>query len=211
MEALMSTAVQPIPPLAVADPAVPDVPIYRLTVEQYLAMVEAGILTEDDPVEFLEGWLVQRMTKNPPHIIATGSLMDFIPRLLPAGWFLTIQDPIATIDSLPEPDAALIRGSRRDYLQHRPTAADVALVVEVADTSLEQDRGLKKRLYARAGIIVYWIVNLVDGQIEVYTEPTGPVDEPTYRQRQDYGREVEIPLVLGGHEAGRLPVQELLP
>ena len=207
----MSVTVQPIPILTATAPAVPDMPIYRLTVEQYLAMAEAGILTEDDPVELLEGWLVQRMTKNPPHIVATGSLVDFIPPLLPGGWFLTIQDPIATPDSLPEPDVALIRGARRDYLQRRPKAADIALVVEVADTSLEQDRGLKKRLYARAGIVVYWIVNLVDEQIEVYSEPTGPADEPTYLQHQSYAREDEIPLVLDGNEVARLRVRELLP
>src|SRR5205807_8538091 len=141
---------QPVPTVTVPNPAVPDVSIHRLTVEQYEAMFEAGILTEADPVELLEGWLVEKMSKNPPHIVATGLLLDVLPRLLPAGWFLNVQDPIATVDSLPEPDAALIRGARRDYLARRPTAVDIALLVEVADTSLEQDRGLKKRAYARA-------------------------------------------------------------
>src|SRR5205814_1210290 len=123
----------------------------------------------------------------------------------------SVQDPIATIDSLPEPDAALIRGARRDYLERRPSAADVALVVEIADTSLERDRGLKKRLYARDRVVVYWIVNLVDRCIEAYTDPSGPLDEPDYRQRRIYGPEDEIPVVLDGNEAGRLSVQELLP
>ena len=207
----MSVTAQPIPTAPVAHPAVPDVPIYRLTVAQYLAMTAAGILTEDDPVELLEGWLVEKMSKNPPHIVATGLLLDLLPRLLPAGWFLNVQDPIATADSLPEPDAALIRGARRDYLARRPTAADIALLVEVADTSLEQDRGLKKRAYARAGIPVYWIVNLIDRQIEVHTGPTGPAAEPTYAQRRDYGPAEMIPVVLDGIEVGSLAVRELLP
>src|SRR5207302_1771967 len=116
-----------IPAAATRSPAIRDVPIYRLTVEQYLAMAEAGILAEDDPVEFLEGWLVEKMTKDPPHIVATGLLLDLFPRLLPAGWFLSVRHTIATTGSLPEPDVALIRGAPRDYIGRRPTAADIAL------------------------------------------------------------------------------------
>ncbi len=207
----MSVIAQPISLPPAPSEAVPDVPIYRLTVEQYLAMAEAGILTEEAPVELLEGWLVEKMTKRPPHMVATGLLVDLFPRLLPAGWLLTVQDPIATPDSLPEPDAAIVRGARRDYRERRPTAADVAMVVEVADTSLQQDRGTKKRLYARAGIPIYWIVNLGERQIEVYTEPTGPAEEPDYRQRQDYGPADMIPVRLDGAEVGALAVRELLP
>jgi Uma2 family endonuclease len=207
----MSVTVQPISTPTTRNSAVPDVPIYRLTIEQYQAMAEAGILTEDDPVEFLEGWLVEKMTKNPPHIFATGCLVDLLPRLLPTGWFMTVQDPIAAYGSLPEPDIAVIRGARRDYVGRRPVAEEIALVVGVADTSLDQDRGLTKRVYAEAGIVIYWIVNLVDRRIEVYTEPTGPADAPDYRRRHDYGPEEEIPVVLDGKEAGRPPVRELLP
>ena len=151
------------------------------------------------------------MSKNLPHTVAAGLLLDLLPRLLPSGWFLTVQDPIVTLDSLPEPDAALIRGARREYLERRPTAADIALVVEVADTSLEQDRSLKKRLYARAGIVVYWIVNLVERQIEAYTDPAGHAQEPDYRECRIYGPADEIPVVLDENEAGRLSVRELLP
>jgi Uma2 family endonuclease len=207
----MTVAAQPISPSPLSDPDVPDVPIYRLTVQQYLAMVEAGILTEDDPVELLEGWLVEKKTKNPPHLVATGLLLDLLPPLLPGGWLLSVQDPVATVDSVPEPDAAVIRGARRDYRERRPAAADVALVVEVADSSLQQDRGAKKRLYARAGIAVYWIVNLVEDQIEVYTEPSGPRRRPDYRRHQDYGLDELIPVVLDGAEVGRLAVRDLLP
>jgi Uma2 family endonuclease len=208
----MTVAAKPITPTEpLRNAAVPDVPIYRLSVEQYLAMGEAGILSEDDPVELLEGWLVEKMTKRPPHMVATGFLLDLLPRVLPQGWFLNMQDPITTPDSLPEPDAVIIRGSRREYLEHRPTATDAALVIEVADTTLRTDQGTKKRLYARVGIPVYWIVNLVEGQIEVYTDPTGPTDEPDYRQHQIFGPPDEIPVVLDGAEVGRIPVRDLLP
>jgi Uma2 family endonuclease len=206
----MSITAQPIRGTA-HDAAVPDVPIYRLSVEQYQAMIDAGILAEDDPVELLEGWLVQKMTKNPPHMVATGLLLDLFPRILPAGWFLTMQDPITLADSLPEPDAAVIRGARRDYLERHPSAADVAFIVEVADTTLDQDQNFKKRLYARAGIPVYWIANLVERKVEVYTDPTGPADEPDYRKRKDYRPAEEIPIELNGQQVGRIPVRDVLP
>lgn len=207
----MSVTAEPITAADPLSPAIPDVPIYRLTLDQYHAMAAAGILTEDAPVEFLEGWLVEKMTKNSPHIAATALLLNLINRLLPRGWFLTVQDPIATAYSEPEPDLAVIRGEPRDYLERRPTATDIVLVVEVADSSLDQDRGLKKRVYAEAGIALYWIVNLIDGQVEVYTDPTGPGDAPDYRQRRDFGPADEIPLMLDGNEAGRPSVRDLLP
>ena len=176
----MPVTPQPMPTVTLSNPAVPDVPIYRLKVAQYEAMTAAGILTEDDRVELLEGWLVEKISKNPPHI-------------------------------LPEPDAAVIRGVRRDCVARRPAAADIGLLVEVADPSLEQDRGIKQRAYARARIPVYWIVNLIDRQIEVYAEPTGRAAEPTYGQRRDYGPADTITLVLDGVEVGTPAVRDLLP
>jgi len=76
---------------------------------------------------------------------------------------------------------------------------------------LQRDRSLKKRLYAAAGIPVYWIINLLDNQIEVYTDPSGPSEQPEYRQQQNYGQTDTIPLVMEGHEVGRLAAQDLLP
>jgi Uma2 family endonuclease len=207
----MSATLEPTPTVRRRSPAVPDVPIYRLTVQQYQAMSDAGILTEDDSVELLEGWLVAKMSKSPPHVVSRGLMLDLFPQILPAGWFLSVQGPIAALDSLPEPDLALIRRTPRDYLDRRPAGEQIALVVEVADTSLEQDRGTKKRIYAEAGIVIYRIVNLIDRHVEVYTDPTGPADQPDYRQRRDYGPAEEIPVQLDGAEVGRIPIHELLP
>jgi Uma2 family endonuclease len=186
------------------------VPLYRLSVEQYHAMIRAGILGEDDAVELLEGWLVLKMGRNPPHRMVTNELRDLLTRLLPSGWFVDSQEALPTEDSSPEPDVTVIRGRRRNYEAEHPGPADTPLVVEVADTSLAVDRGVKLRLYARAVVPVYWIVNLVDRQVEVYSDPTGPVDEPTYRNRQDFGPEATLPIVLDGQEVGRLRVGDLL-
>lgn len=191
--------------------AVPTDPIWRLQVQQYHDMIRAGILTDDDPVELLEGWLVTKMPKNPPHRISTQVTREAFAQLLPPGWYVDDQEPITTKDSEPEPDVVIVQGDRRDYLERHPYADEVGLVVEVADTTLQRDRTSKKRLYARAGIAVYWIINLVDRQIEVYTKPLSNAQLPDYQERKDFSIHDQIPLLLNGQEIGTIPVQNLLP
>jgi Uma2 family endonuclease len=152
---------------------VPDVaPLWRLTVNQYHQMITASILTSDDPVELLDGWLVQKMVKNPPHRVATRLIREALESIIPDGWYVETQEPITLTESEPEPDVAIIRGNTRNYLDRHPGASEVALVIEVADATLERDRKLKQQIYARAGISTYWIVNLVSYQLEIYTKPT---------------------------------------
>lgn len=160
----------------------------RLTVAQYDAMGRAGILTPDDRVELLEGLLVEKMTKNPPHRIATRRAREALEAALAAGWYVDTQEPIVTGDSEPEPDVAVIRGRTEDYRGENPPASAVGLVVEVADTTLTRDRDTKGRIYARAGIATYWIVNLVDGVVEVYTQPIGTDATARYARRVDHAR-----------------------
>jgi Uma2 family endonuclease len=190
--------------------ALPTEPIRRICVERYHEMIEAGVLTEDDPVELLEGLLVEKMSKTPPHCKTNRRMRLIIERLAPAGWFVDAQEPITTADSEPEPDLAVIRGDLEDYSSH-PGPQDLALVVEVSDSSLQRDRTLKLRLYARAMIPIYWVVNLVEGHIEVYTDPTGPDEKPAYPQRRDYGPADEVPVIIEGCEIGRIAAREVLP
>jgi Uma2 family endonuclease len=184
---------------------------YRLTVDQYRAMARSGILTPDDRVELLEGWLVAKMTKLRSHVVSTMRTFSAITALIPAGWFVAKEDPVLAFESEPEPDISIVRGDIGDYLERTPGPLQVALVVEVADSSLQNDRSMKKRLYARSGFPIYWLINLVDHRIEVYTEPTGPVEEPEYLHRQDFGPDEMIPLVIEGREVGRLAARDLLP
>lgn len=207
----MSVTMPSPPPAIGQSAAVPTDLVWRLSVDQYHAMIHAGILTDDDPVELLDGWLVFKMPKKPPHILVTLLIRQALERLVPAGWYVNTQEPITTNDSEPEPDVVVIRGEPRDYLDHHPGPHHVALVVEVADTTLPRDRGLKKRLYALAGIPVYWIANLPETQFEVYTDPSGPAAQPDYGQRQEYGPSDALPVVIEGVEVGRLAVRELLP
>lgn len=122
--------------------AIPDAPIYRLSVKQYQQMAKQGILKDGDPVELLEGWLVHKMTKNPPHIYTSNLLRDLLQRLLPDGWFVNSQDPVTTQDSEPEPDLSVIRGQRREYLTRKPGLGEIALVIEVADSTLWAKSGV---------------------------------------------------------------------
>jgi Uma2 family endonuclease len=153
-------------------PAVPSDYIWRLSVEQYHAMIRSGILTEDDPVALLDGWLVVKMPQNPRHRAAVRLIQNALERLVPTGWYVDTQAPITTADSEPEPDVVVVRGEVRQYLDRHPGPPDLALVVEVADATLQRERSLKKRLYAAAGIPVYWIANLAEGRFEVYADPT---------------------------------------
>jgi len=196
---------------ASALPIAPSEPIFRLSVDQYHAMIQSGILTTDDHVELLEGWLVLEMSKNPPHTLAVGLLLDAIRALLASGWFVNVQEPITTTDSEPEPDLVVVRGERRQFRDRHPAPEDVALVVEVADATLHRDRTVKRRLYAAASVPVYWIVSLPDRRIEVHSDPSGPDASPDYRQRLDFGPEDEVGVVIEDSEIGRIAVREVLP
>ena len=151
--------------------AIPNDLIWRLSIEQYHAIIQAGILTSDDSVELLEGWLVFKMPKNPPHRATTRLVRTALENILPAGWYVDSQEPITLSNSEPEPDIVVVRGDTRQYLDRHPGAEDIALIIEVSDTTLQRDRTVKKRIYARAGISIYWIVNLVEEQVEVYSQP----------------------------------------
>ena len=191
--------------------AIPNDLILRLSIEQYHAMIQAGILTDDDSVELLEGWLVFKMPKNPPHRVTTRLVRTALENILPPGWYVDSQEPITLSNSEPEPDIVVIRGDTRQYLDRHPGAEDIALIVEVSDTTLQRDRTVKKRIYARAGIAIYWIVNLVEEQIEVYSQPMAEVEKPDYNQRLDFGRSAVIPITIAGREICAIAVNSLLP
>lgn len=174
-------------------------------------MIRAGILTDEDPVELLEGWLVQKMPKNNPHILAGKLVRAELEKLIPTGWHIATQDPITLTDSEPEPDVTVVRGSPRDFLKAKPTPAEVGLVVEVADSSAERDRTTKKVLYARAEVEVYWVVNLVAEVIEVFSEPTGATKHPDFRQHQVFTAKQRVPVVLKGKKVGTLLVGDVMP
>ena len=185
--------------------------LFRLSVANYHDMIENDILTTADRVELLDGFLVNKPMQNTPHASTVDRLDEDLKRLLPNGWRSRNQLPITLEVSEPEPDAAIVRGDRRTFGHRHPSAAECGIVVEVADTSLRLDREVKGPIYACAGIPEYWIINLPDSQIEVYTQPSGPNETAGYTHRQDYSSTDSIPLMLDGQLVASLPVAELLP
>lgn len=191
--------------------AIPDLPVRRLTVDQYEEMVRTGILTEDDGVELLEGWLVPKMTKNPPHETTIRLLRRALLKVLTANWDLDYQSPIKLTDSIPEPDLTVIRWDENGYAGRHPTIDDVGLIIEVADSSLGRDRGAKLRAYARAGVREYWIVNVDEFVFEVYARPVTDIAPARFLQRNDYRRGETVPLSLDGQSIGEIAVSDVLP
>jgi Uma2 family endonuclease len=187
------------------------IPLMRLSVDQYHRMIDAGILNEDDPVELLQGLLVTKMPKKPLHSVATDDLREQLGDLLPAGWCVRAQDPITTSDSEPEPDIVVARGKRRDYRDRHPGPKDIGMLAEVSDKTLRYDRTIKKGVYAAARIPIYWIVNLPEKQVEVYTGPSGPGKAPDYAKRRVYGIHESVPVVLRGKKLGQIAVKDMIP
>jgi len=187
-----------------------DAAFMRFSVARYQQMIEAGILTPADKVELLENCVVLKMSRNPRHDSTIQRMTRPLLRLLPPTWDLRSQLSITLSDSQPEPDFAVVRGTPDDYETRHPGATDIGLVIEVADSSLLRDQRDKTRIYARANIATYWIVNLVDRRVEVYTAPSGPTASPAYQTTQIYQPGDTIPLVLDA-QTYSIPVVDLLP
>ena len=143
---------------------------------EYDRLAELGAF-EHDAVELVGGLLIVAEPKGSHHTTAVGMVEDTLRAALPPGWIVRTEAPIALDpESAPEPDVAVVRGSRADYRDAHP--ARPALVIEVAEASLSFDRTEKAGLYARAGIADYWIVNLVDRVVEIHRDPTPDATAP---------------------------------
>ncbi len=202
----MTTRVAPVPQSFLTRALYP-----KVTVAEYHQMIKDGVFEDGDPIELLEGYLVQKMSHNTPHGVGVQWLDKRLHRLLLNGWEVRIQLPITLSDSEPEPDGVVARGDDRTFLAHHPLPDEIGLVAEVADSSRYSDRREKGRVYARAGIPVYWIINVVDRQIEVYTDPDATANPPAYRTRTDYAPGDAVPITLDGAAVGTIPVSELVP
>jgi Uma2 family endonuclease len=203
------TLTRPTHPPTVPQPAQPEV--YRFSVEQYHRLGEAGILGSEERVELLDGIVVRKMTKHTPHTTAGRKASGAIQARLPAGWLIITQDPITLPTSEPEPDLVVVVGTVDDFATRHPGPSDIALVVEVVESSLPVDRGWKRRIYADARVPVYWIVNLVDRVVEVYTDPQGSGDAADYATAHTFRHGDAVPLAVVGVVLAAVPVADVLP
>lgn len=182
----------------------------RFTVAEYHKMIAAGVLTEDDRIELLEGYLVEMMPHDPIHDGTVQKVSRRLTRVLPAGWEVRVRMVVTLPRSEPESDIALVREDPGEYMTRHPGPADFGIVAEVSNTSLDTDRDDKLPIYARAGLPEYWIVNVIDRQVEVYTHPSGPTANPGYGANHIYKPGDSVPLVIAGNVIGPVPVNELL-
>jgi len=180
----------------------------RWSRREYERLVELGVLDEDEPIELLDGHLVVKEPQHTPHATAIMLVEAALRRVFGRSWLVRPQLPVALDPaSEPEPDVCVVRGELRDYLRSHPSRP--VLIVEVAESGLSIARMLKARLYARAGIREYWIIDLKGRALEVYRRPTGRARVPRYESVRRLGlRESIAPLAAPRR---RLRVASLLP
>ena len=144
----------------------------RYTVDEYEEMVVRGILTERDRVELIRGEIVDKMTIGTPHFVCVNRSTRIMVRLFGDKEIVSIQNPVLLADSAPEPDVVVLRSRADEYSSGKPGPADVLLLIEVSDSTIDFDRDVKGPLYAESGIVEYWIANVDEERLEVYRRPT---------------------------------------
>lgn len=144
------------------------------TVKEYRQMSELGILDTDDRTELIEGQILVMAAKGTPHVLGLRLLAVAFDTLLANQlFFVSTQDPIQLNDfSEPEPDLAIVRGTALDYADRHPDPDDLALVVEVADSTLKYDCEVKDKLYAQSGIEDYWVLDVKNRKLHIFRNPT---------------------------------------
>lgn len=156
----------------------------RWTREEYYRLADAGFF-EDERVELLDGEIWTLPPQNTPHFSAIRRTVQIMEEAFGGGFEVRPQAPITLDDGTePEPDVAVVVGSYLDYEGHHPTPPEILLVVEVSDATLRKDRTKKAAGYARAALADYWIVNLVERQLEVHRDPLTRPEGALYRTRQ---------------------------
>lgn len=190
-----------------------------LTVDQYYRMIRLGILREGEATELIDGMLVRKdrsdrggppMAHGPRHALTIKRLPRVLRPVEELGFHLQSQVPVTlSATQEPEPDLAVVRGLPEDYADRHPGPGDVLVAVEVSDSTLEYDRTTKQRLYATAGIGQYWIVNLVENQVEVYDQPSP--GEGRYGRRVDHQPGQVVRLRIGEARQVELNVADMVP
>jgi Uma2 family endonuclease len=149
------------------------VPRRLLTVDQYHKMGEAGVLGEDDRVELIDGELIEMAAIGSKHMARVNRLSRLLTRAVGDRAIVSVQNPISLPPhNEPQPDIALLRPRSDDYAAQLPSAQDVLLVIEVADTTLAYDRDVKLGIYARHAIPEVWLADAQDETVSIYLDPS---------------------------------------
>jgi hypothetical protein len=199
------------------------VPLWPLTLEQYHRMIEVDIVGEDDRAELIDGYWVAKdqgrgpgMGHGPEHATGVRQTYALLRAALDSSWIVQSQLPITLRTSStpgpgkePEPDLAVAVGPQQRYKTHHPGPQELRLIGEVADSSLLNDRRLKGALYASASIPLYWILNVADRQLEVYSDPDPVTGQ--YRSQQILAEDKQVTLTWPGLAPVTFNVKDFLP
>jgi Uma2 family endonuclease len=190
----MSTIVGAATPLAAGG---------RMTVDEFERIDESL----DGPFELIDGEVIRKPDMDPPHGWSTERLRKRLERMLREGWTVRDDKPLRIPDfNERRPDIAVVRGDEDTYKRVHPKPDDVMLLIEVSVSTLFRDQSEKRPLYASCGIPVYWIVNALKQQVEVYTDP-GPDGYSCVIFKPGQS----VPVVINGVEVGRIAVDDMLP
>jgi Uma2 family endonuclease len=143
------------------------------TVQEYHRMAELGLLDQAERTELIGGQVILMAAKGTPHVVALSLTANLLRDRLGTRALIRTQDPIQLDDySEPEPDLAVVQGVILDYLDHHPQPVEVYWVIEVADSTLKTDCGVKDKVYAQSGLTEYWVLDVTGRQLHVFREPT---------------------------------------
>lgn len=185
---------------------------FRLSVQQYLSLTSVSVGLNSVRTELLDGIIVPKMTRHAPHVFTVLRLGSLLRTVLAGKWVVSEEKPVELEPQwLPEPDIAILLGPDSRYAAALPGAADVVLLIEVADTTYASDRLLKWQKYAAIGIPIYWIVNLSKRQVEVYRQPHAMGAIADYLSCEVFGANEAVPVVIANQQVGLINVADLLP
>jgi Uma2 family endonuclease len=184
--------------------------IYRMTPRRFLKAMESGVFGENH-VELLGG-IPFIMAENPPHVLSSINVWTALLALASQPrWVVNKEHRLEMGRWLPIADGVVLRGPKATYGTRMARADDVALLVEIADTTYAKDSGPKLRRYASFRIPVYWIVDLNRRLVEVRSQPFGNGKQAGYARCDIHQEADQVPVVLDGQEVGRVAVSHLLP
>ena len=163
--------------------------VVKWSVEDYHKMIEAGILS-DRPVELIAGEILQMSPEGPFHHYLNIRIVEYLRSLLGTQAVISEAHPITLADSEPEPDIAVVRSPYSLYINHHPYTEDIYWLIEISDSTLSKDLGIKKRIYASANIQEYWVIDLNSKILKVFQNP----QKDDYSIEQDYNSGVISPL-----------------
>lgn len=192
--------------------------IKRWTADEYHRMIDLGLIMEGAPIELIDGMLVYKdrrdrgggiMTQGDRHNLAIAQLVELSTDLAQLGFHIRIQSTLSISESHePEPDGLVLPGRPIQYRGRLPRSDEAALVIEVADSSLGNDRSVKSRMYSTAAIPHYWIINLRENVLETYSRPDPLLGQ--YLHRRDYRVGESVNCELPGNRALLIAIARLI-